>query len=211
MEDFESLLEQNPAKSGQLRMLHFACASRARKRTVTLTRPSRDEPLQFELMGGSERGFGIFLEKVVRGSKASEIGLKRGDQILEVNRRSFEQNMTLEKAKLILKENTHLEMNVKSNLLGNFEFFTFFKRIQKVSFFLQIQNSHHKFKKIHIFKKLQKINDIFKEKINFFLLNYFLLFIDHSVELRMKNFRENKKKIFTKRQSVIIHNLGTKA
>ena len=81
LEDFETLLEQNPAKSGQLRMLHFACASRARKRTVTLTRPSRDEPLQFILMGGHERGFGIFIERVEKGSKASEIGLKRGDQV----------------------------------------------------------------------------------------------------------------------------------
>ena len=160
LEDFESLLEQNPAKSGQLRMLHFACASRARKRTVTLTRPSRDEPLQFTLMGGSERGFGIFLEKVERGSKASEIGLKRGDQILEVNRRSFEQNMSLEKATLILKENTHLEMNVKSNLLGNFYFFTVFKNYYKKSHFYSASEASYVyyffislFFQIHFFSK----------------------------------------------------------
>ena len=42
-----------------------------------------------------------------------------GDQLLEVNRRSFENNMTLQKAITILMENTHLEMIVKSNLLGN--------------------------------------------------------------------------------------------
>ena len=41
-----------------------------------------------------------------------------GDQLLEVNRRSFENNMTLQKAITILMENTHLEMIVKSNLLG---------------------------------------------------------------------------------------------
>ena len=70
------------------------------------------------MMGGHEKGFGIFIDKVEKGSKAAEIGLKRGDQLLEVNRRSFENNMTLQKAITILMENTHLEMIVKSNLLG---------------------------------------------------------------------------------------------
>ena len=91
-------------------------------------------------MGGHEKGFGIFIDKVEKGTKAAEIGLKRGnflffldlfiynlqmimffwigDQLLEVNRRSFENNMTLQKAITILMENTHLEMIVKSNLLG---------------------------------------------------------------------------------------------
>ena len=78
----------------------------------------RNEPLQFTMMGGHEKGFGIFIDKVEKGSKAAEIGLKRGDQLLEVNRRSFENNMTLQKAITILMENTHLEMIVKSNLLG---------------------------------------------------------------------------------------------
>ncbi len=62
-------------------MLNFACAAKARKRTVTLTRPSRDEALQFAIAGGFERGFGIFISRVERGSKAEEIGLKRGDQV----------------------------------------------------------------------------------------------------------------------------------
>lgn len=117
LEEFEGLLEHNE-KSGQLRMLNFACAEKAKPRTVTLTRPFRDEPLQFSLMGGHERGFGIFIDKVERNTKASEIGLKRGDQLLEVNRRSFEHNMTLQRAITLLMENTHLEMIVKSNLLG---------------------------------------------------------------------------------------------
>ena len=38
----------------------------------------RDEPLQFTLMGGHEKGFGIFIDKVEKGTKAAEIGLKRG-------------------------------------------------------------------------------------------------------------------------------------
>ena len=52
---------------------------------------------------------------------------------------------------------------------------------------------------------------IFREFYYENIFGIFFLLIDHSVELRMKNFRGNTKKIFTKRQSVIIHNLGTKA
>ena len=33
-------------------------------------------------MGGYERGFGIFVDRVERDSKAAEIGLKRGDQVM---------------------------------------------------------------------------------------------------------------------------------
>lgn len=45
-------------------------------------------------------------------------------QILEVNRQSFEHNMTLQRALTFLKESTHLEMSVKSNLLGKLHDFT---------------------------------------------------------------------------------------
>ena len=34
------------------------------------------------LMGGYERNFGIFVESVQKGSKASDAGLKRGDQVI---------------------------------------------------------------------------------------------------------------------------------
>ena len=81
LEDFETLLEPHE-KAGQLKLLNFACAEKAKTRTVQLTRPSKDEPLHFTLMGGQERGFGIFIEKVTKGTKAAEIGLKRGDQVI---------------------------------------------------------------------------------------------------------------------------------
>ena len=69
-------------------MLNFACTAKARKRTVTLTRPSRDDPLQvepdddkktdelpfqFNIVGGYEKGFGIFISKVEPGSKVNDI------------------------------------------------------------------------------------------------------------------------------------------
>ncbi len=46
LERFESALESR-GMSGQLRMLNFTCAEKARRRTLTLTRPSREEELQF--------------------------------------------------------------------------------------------------------------------------------------------------------------------
>ena len=126
LEKFEGILER-VNMNGQLRMLNFACAEKARKRVVTLTRPSRDEPLHFTLIGGYERGFGIFIDRVEKNSKAAEVGLKRGDQILEVNRRNFEHAMTRAKATTLLLENTHLEMTVKSNLLGKCSKFSIVK------------------------------------------------------------------------------------
>jgi Rap guanine nucleotide exchange factor 2 len=96
-------------------MLDFASAAKARSRTVTLTRPSRDEILHFSILGGFERGFGIFVSKVEKGSKAEEVGLKRGDQILEVNGQSFE-HVSHVRALEILRASTHLSITVRSNL-----------------------------------------------------------------------------------------------
>ena len=72
LERFEAELEAAKMQ-GQLRMLNFACTAKARKRTVTLTRPSRDDPLQFHIIGGYEKGFGIFLSKVEPGSKVRHL------------------------------------------------------------------------------------------------------------------------------------------
>ena len=70
LERFETELEK-AKMHGQLRMLNFACTAKARKRTVTLTRPSREDTLQFHVVGGYEKGFGIFISKVESGSKVS--------------------------------------------------------------------------------------------------------------------------------------------
>lgn len=66
---------------GHLRLLNIACAAKAKRRMITLTKPSREAPLPFLLLGGSEKGFGIFVDSVDLGSKATEAGLKRGDQV----------------------------------------------------------------------------------------------------------------------------------
>uniref|UniRef100_A0A8B9FZ66 Rap guanine nucleotide exchange factor 6 n=1 Tax=Amazona collaria TaxID=241587 RepID=A0A8B9FZ66_9PSIT len=100
---------------GHLRLLNIACAAKAKWRQITLQKPSRDSPLFFSLLGGSDKGFGIFVETVEMGSKAAEAGLKRGDQIMEVNGQNFE-NITFVKALEILRNNTHLSITVKTNI-----------------------------------------------------------------------------------------------
>ncbi|XP_036321558.1 rap guanine nucleotide exchange factor 2 isoform X2 [Rhagoletis pomonella] len=126
LEVFEAGLEHTRLLS-QLRLLHIACAAKARMRSCTLTRSSRDEPLNFNIIGGYEMrgitaatgggGCGIYIAHVVPGSKAQDIGIKRGDQIHEVNGQSFE-HVTSKRAMEILMASTHLSITVKSNLLG---------------------------------------------------------------------------------------------
>ncbi|KAL8597464.1 hypothetical protein ACOMHN_050962 [Nucella lapillus] len=114
LEHFESLLETEHMM-GQMRLLNMACAAKAKVRMVTLTRACRDEALPFTILGGQERDQGIFITKVTKDSRAAEEGLKRGDQILEVNSQKFTE-VTSSKALEILKGSTHLCISVKLNL-----------------------------------------------------------------------------------------------
>ncbi|XP_050948739.1 rap guanine nucleotide exchange factor 6 isoform X4 [Labeo rohita] len=114
LEDFEKLLDSSKMK-GHLRLLNIACAAKAKCRQITLQKPSRESPLFFTVQGGSERGFGIFVETVEEASKAAEAGLKRGDQIMEINMQNLE-NISYSKAMDILKNNTHLSLTVKTNI-----------------------------------------------------------------------------------------------
>lgn len=139
---------------GPLRLLNIACAAKARSRSITLARSTRDEILHFSILGGYERGFGLFISKVDRGSRAENVGLKRGDQvcmdrrilwwlscvvvntclqaisrnllqILEVNGQSFE-HMSHARALDMLRGSTHLSITVKSNFLGKVKVQTIF-------------------------------------------------------------------------------------
>ncbi|XP_035481772.1 rap guanine nucleotide exchange factor 6 isoform X8 [Scophthalmus maximus] len=114
LEVFEKHLETTKMK-GHLRLLNIACAAKAKWRQITLQKASRESTLYFSVQGGSERGFGIFVESVEEGSKAAEAGLKRGDQIMEINGQNFE-NISFSKAVDILRNNTHLSLTVKTNI-----------------------------------------------------------------------------------------------
>ncbi|XP_043529947.1 rap guanine nucleotide exchange factor 2 isoform X3 [Chiloscyllium plagiosum] len=145
LEEFENNLEREKM-GGHLRLLNIACAAKAKRRLVTLMKPSREAPLPFILLGGTEKGFGIFIDSVEPSSKATETGLKRGDQTecfprlppLFNNCHVVEhkvpstfagtksqimevngqnfENIQLPKALEILRNNTHLSITVKTNL-----------------------------------------------------------------------------------------------
>lgn len=63
LEKFEAALSAENL-TGQLRLLNIACAAKARARNITLARPSRDAALQFHVLGGYERGYGLFISQV---------------------------------------------------------------------------------------------------------------------------------------------------
>lgn len=115
LEIFELELEKHSMLE-ELKLLHVAHTHKARTRTITLTRSSRDEDLHFKIVGGYEKGGGIFVIEADKNSKASEMGLRRGDQILEVNGQNFE-HVSHARAMEILTGTTHLSIAVKSNLL----------------------------------------------------------------------------------------------
>lgn len=123
LETFENGLESKNMHE-QLHLLHIACAAKARTRIITLARSSRDEDLHFTIVGGKQKGpksqkvESIFISGVDKLTKAEDVGLKRGDQILEVNGNNFERNVTHERALELMTGTTHLCITVKSNLLA---------------------------------------------------------------------------------------------
>ncbi|KAM6170330.1 whirlin isoform 2-T2 [Rhynchocyon petersi] len=68
--------------------------------------------LGLTIRGGAEYGLGIYITGVDAGSEAESSGLKIGDQILEVNGRSF-LNILHDEAVRLLKSSRHLILTVK--------------------------------------------------------------------------------------------------
>lgn len=122
LEQFTTSLEAGN-KGSQLKLLYVTCAAKARQRTVTLTRSKREETLNFSVLGGWDRGFGVYICHVEEASKAEHVGLRRGDQILKVNGVPFE-HIEHEKALSVLRGATMLIITVQSNLFGFREMLT---------------------------------------------------------------------------------------
>uniref|UniRef100_A0AC34FF08 Rap guanine nucleotide exchange factor 2 n=1 Tax=Panagrolaimus sp. ES5 TaxID=591445 RepID=A0AC34FF08_9BILA len=116
LESFELLLESKNMFSQQA-LLNITCSVKSRPRTVILTRSNRDQELAFNILGGKELNHGLFISYVEPGTVADKNGLKRGDEILEVNGHSY-RHVTLQRALEILRESTHLSLTLKSNLMG---------------------------------------------------------------------------------------------
>ncbi|CAF2043483.1 unnamed protein product [Rotaria magnacalcarata] len=100
-------------------LINLACFTRASIRYITLTRSTRDDVLNFNILGGTDTlaNNGIFVSKVEKNSKAYEAGLRRGDQILSVNGQSFDY-LTHVRALEVLRGTTHLSLTLKNNLMG---------------------------------------------------------------------------------------------
>jgi Rap guanine nucleotide exchange factor 2 len=100
-------------------LINLACFTKASIRNVTITRSTRDDVLNFNILGGSDTlaNNGIYVSKVEKNSKAYEAGLRRGDQILNVNGQGFDY-LTHVRALEILRGTTHLSITVKNNLMG---------------------------------------------------------------------------------------------
>uniref|UniRef100_A0A7E4ZSZ7 Rap guanine nucleotide exchange factor 2 n=1 Tax=Panagrellus redivivus TaxID=6233 RepID=A0A7E4ZSZ7_PANRE len=116
LEMFEAMLESKSMFSQQA-LLNITCSVKSRPRQVTLTRSNRDQELAFNILGGKELNQGLFVSYVDPGTVADKNGLKRGDEILEVNGQSF-RHITLQRALEILRECTHISLTLKSNLMG---------------------------------------------------------------------------------------------
>jgi len=80
VEKFESSLESHGMEA-QLKQLCAARSSHSRRRAIVLSRATRDEVLYFNVIGGLDRGGGVFVTKVDQDSKPYEAGLRRGDQV----------------------------------------------------------------------------------------------------------------------------------
>ncbi|CAF0898116.1 unnamed protein product [Didymodactylos carnosus] len=102
-------------------LLNLACYTKASIRTIILTRSTRDDILNFQILGGTEQSNnGIYISKVEKNSKTFDAGLRRGDQILSVNGQNFDY-ISHVRALEILRGTTHLSLTVKNNLMGFYE------------------------------------------------------------------------------------------
>ncbi|KHJ94971.1 RasGEF domain protein [Oesophagostomum dentatum] len=116
LERFEGALERDGMHSQQS-LLNIACSVKARARTVIYTRANKDDPLHFAIQGGKESGCGIFVNEVQVDSPAERCGIKRGDEVLDVNGQPMKY-MALAKAQEMLKGSISLTLTLKSNVLG---------------------------------------------------------------------------------------------
>lgn len=81
-------------------------------RTIQLCRSTASEQLGFNIRGGKEHHYGIFVSKVMASSEPDAKGLTKGDQIISVNGINFE-SIEHNEAVKILKLNTTINMLVR--------------------------------------------------------------------------------------------------
>ncbi|UYV83701.1 RAPGEF2 [Cordylochernes scorpioides] len=115
LEKAEEIMDHQKMEK-ELVHLNLSIFSNAVNRNIIINRSEREENLYFSIQGGCERKFGIFVSHVEKGSKIDQAGLRRGDQILDVNGQNFASVTYLEAYEMIRKS-THLSLTVKFNWL----------------------------------------------------------------------------------------------
>ncbi|GMR48418.1 hypothetical protein PMAYCL1PPCAC_18613, partial [Pristionchus mayeri] len=113
---FEGALERDGMHSQQS-LLNIACSVKARPREITMSRANKDEPLPFVLVGGKELNTGIFVSHVDSDSNGEKMGMRRGDEVLEVNGLALKY-VTLARANELAKGSLQVRLLLKSNILG---------------------------------------------------------------------------------------------
>uniref|UniRef100_A0A183CCX3 Rap guanine nucleotide exchange factor 2 n=1 Tax=Globodera pallida TaxID=36090 RepID=A0A183CCX3_GLOPA len=113
LDEFDELLA-NAKMFNHQSLLSITVSVKSQPRMITLTRSDRAEELNFQLVGGNN---GIFVMSVDPNSAAERAGIKRWDELLEVNGQ-FCRCMSLPKALDLLRESTHLSISVKTNWIG---------------------------------------------------------------------------------------------
>ncbi|CAK8678970.1 unnamed protein product [Clavelina lepadiformis] len=122
LEEFEEKLNRFNLH-GETKLFNIACSAKAKPRSVSFTRSSCEADLGFKILGGSENNFPIYVSQVSNGSTAESKGVKRGDQLMEVNGQNFEK-LSHERAQAILKKNTELTLTLKTSLFAFKEMMT---------------------------------------------------------------------------------------
>ena len=116
LEKFETRLEEKNMPQ-QRDLLHLVCESRPRDREIVMSRKTPETDLWFDVRGGRDKGYPLFISKVEPGSPAEHAGLKKGDMLLQMNALNFV-DMNYDMAMATLKRNTDMKFVVRTNLFG---------------------------------------------------------------------------------------------
>ncbi|CAA93100.2 Rap guanine nucleotide exchange factor [Caenorhabditis elegans] len=115
LERFEGALERDGMHS-QLSLLNIACSVKAKPRQVILTR-RKDDKMMMRLVGGQESGNSVYVAEVFPDTSAAREGVKRADEMLEVNQQSAKY-LSAKKAEDLLTGSLSLTLMLKNNVLG---------------------------------------------------------------------------------------------
>ncbi|CAB3406344.1 unnamed protein product [Caenorhabditis bovis] len=115
LERFEGALERDGMHS-QLSLLNIACSVKAKPRALVMAR-KKDDAMMMRIVGGKDVNQPVFVAEVFPDTPAAAEGLKRADEMIEINQQSAKY-LTVGKAQEMLLGTLNLNLLVKNNILG---------------------------------------------------------------------------------------------